>query len=171
MTNSTTDSDPLLYFQFEADFIQTLRCIPLSVRYKLDTCGVKLKLNHWHQFSVEERQQCLTQACHSPETIVVYRDMLQGLVLHYTDQPAATLEILPNPPWENGEQIPAQVLEQTMQVGRSLSLGEWQALSLLQRFTLIKLSQPGHENRNFVPALDEFIIGEGRPPSGLGVQG
>lgn len=45
MTNSTTDSDPLLYFQFEADFIQTLRCIPLSVRYKLDTCGVKLKLN------------------------------------------------------------------------------------------------------------------------------
>lgn len=164
------DPDALLYFQFEADFIQSLRCIPLSVRYKLDTCGVKLKLNHWHLFSPEERRQCLTQACDSPETIAAYREMLQGLVLRYTDQPAATLGIPLNPPWENGESIPEQVLEQAASVGRSLSVVEWQSLSVLQRFTLMKLSQPGHENRNFVPALDEFIMGRNRPRSGLGIQ-
>ncbi len=31
-------------FQFEADFVASLRCIPIQVRYKLDTCGIKLKL-------------------------------------------------------------------------------------------------------------------------------
>lgn len=155
------DSDFPLYFQFEADFIQSLRCIPLSVRYKLDTCGVKLKLNHWHQFSPEERRQCLTQICDSPETIATYREMLQGLVLRYTGQPASTLSIPLDPPWENEERIPTQVVEQAATVGRSLSLAQWRSLSLLQRFALIKLSQPGHENRNFVPAWDEFIMGQG----------
>ncbi|HEY9298982.1 MAG TPA: nitrate reductase associated protein, partial [Phormidium sp.] len=26
------------FFQFEADFVNSLRCIPMQVRYKLDTC-------------------------------------------------------------------------------------------------------------------------------------
>ncbi|MDA0674030.1 MAG: hypothetical protein O3C67_10055, partial [Cyanobacteria bacterium] len=29
----------------------------------------------------------------------------------------------------------------------------------LQRFALIKLSRPGHENRNFLPACQEFGLG------------
>lgn len=154
-----TDSEPLLYFQFEADFVNTLRCIPLSVRYKLDTCGVKLKLSHWHQFSLTERQQCLSQACDTPETIAAYREMLQTLVVQYTGQPAASLTIPHNPPWLNAESIPPQVLAQAQTVNRSLSLQDWQTLTALKRFALIKLSQPGHENRNFLPALDEFIMG------------
>lgn len=160
MTDPAPPFQPL-YFQFEADFIQSLRCIPLSVRYKLDTCGVKLKLNHWHEFSPAERQQCLTQICDSPETIAAYRELVQGLVLHYTGQPASTLNLPVDPPWENAESIFSQVLDQAKSVGRSLSLAEWRSLSVLQRFSLIKLSQLGHENRNFVPALDEFIMGQG----------
>ena len=29
---------------------------PLVVRYKLDTCGVKLKLPHWHRFTLAQRR-------------------------------------------------------------------------------------------------------------------
>jgi len=32
------------FFQFEADFVDSLRCIPMQVRFKLATCGIKLKL-------------------------------------------------------------------------------------------------------------------------------
>jgi len=39
-----------LFFDFEADFVLSLRCIPMIVRYKLDTYGVKLKLAHWNHF-------------------------------------------------------------------------------------------------------------------------
>ncbi|NVN38861.1 nitrate reductase associated protein, partial [Komagataeibacter swingsii] len=30
-------------------------------------------------------------------------------------------------------------------------------LSVLQRFALLKLTRPGHENQNFEPALREFL--------------
>jgi hypothetical protein len=33
-------------FDFEADFVGDLRCIPMAVRRKLDLVGVKLKLSH-----------------------------------------------------------------------------------------------------------------------------
>jgi hypothetical protein len=43
-----------VYFAFENDFVDTFRCIPMIVRYKLDTCGIKLKLPEWVKLSVDE---------------------------------------------------------------------------------------------------------------------
>lgn len=147
-----------LYFDFEADFVASLRCIPMQVRYKLDTCGVKLKLQHWHQFSSEERQQLVDLPCDTDGAIAHYRDHLQALVTQHTGSPAKTLAIDPTPAWHETRQIPPTVQAKLQEVGRSLPLLQWQALTPLQRFALIKLSRPGHENRNFVPALQEFCV-------------
>ena len=49
----------MLLFDFEKDFADSLRCIPMAVRYKLDSVGVKLKLTYWNQFSQAERQVLL----------------------------------------------------------------------------------------------------------------
>ena len=57
----------LNFFKFEADFVESLRCIPMQVRMKLDTCGVKLKLTHWHQFSQQERQTLVEMPCLTDE--------------------------------------------------------------------------------------------------------
>ncbi|MFM7384388.1 MAG: nitrate reductase associated protein, partial [Microcystaceae cyanobacterium] len=54
------------FFQFEQDFVASLRCIPMLVRMKLDTCGVKLKLTHWHQLDQTERQNLVTWPCTTP---------------------------------------------------------------------------------------------------------
>ena len=40
----------------------------------------------------------------------------------------------------------------------TISSEQWSALNPLQRFALIKLSRPSHENRNFLPALKEFNL-------------
>jgi hypothetical protein len=45
-----------MLFAFEADFAQDLRCIPMVVRWKLDRCGIKLKLAHWLKLSLAQRQ-------------------------------------------------------------------------------------------------------------------
>ncbi|MEN9210118.1 MAG: nitrate reductase associated protein [Thermostichus sp. DG02_2_bins_29] len=37
-----------------------------------------------------------------------------------------------------------------------ISLDFWKNLEDLQRFALIKLSRSNHENKNFLPALQEF---------------
>lgn len=146
----------LVFFQFEADFVESLRCIPMQVRYKLDTCGVKLKLQHWHQFATSDRERLVTHPCSTPQEIVNYREMLQALVVQYTGSPAKDLAIDPEPPWLQADRVPADVQAQAEQVDVAIAPAQWAALSPLKRFALGKLSRPGHENRNFLPALREF---------------
>ncbi|MBD2310933.1 nitrate reductase associated protein [Desertifilum sp. FACHB-1129] len=146
------------FFQFEADFVESLRCIPMQVRLKLDTCGIKLKLNQWHQFNPTERQALVDQPCESPEEILAYRKFLQNLVQERTGQPASELPIETHPAWLNATEIPQQVQEKTQELNREMTLKAWENLTPVQRFALIKLSRPSHENHNFLPALQEFNL-------------
>ncbi|WP_069790656.1 nitrate reductase associated protein [Cyanobacterium sp. IPPAS B-1200] len=146
------------FFQFEADFVESLRCIPLVVRLKLDTCGVKLKLNHWHQFTLEEREILVKKPCVTSLEAEDYATFLQELVHKQTGKYAKTLEIESNPSWQQKEKIPLQIIEKAQEFDIKLSINQWQNLTDLQRFALIKLSRPSHENNNFLPALKEFDL-------------
>lgn len=162
------------FFQFETDFVDALRCIPMVVRFKLDTCGVKLKLSHWNQLSLAERQALVETPCDTAAAIGAYRDFIHRQVLQYGAEPPKDLPI-PDPlPWAAVTAVPDSVQNQAQSVGVAVSLTQWQALSALQRFALLKLSQPGHENRNFLPACREFGLVtdgvQGRAGDGLGRQ-
>ncbi|MEM9264706.1 MAG: nitrate reductase associated protein [Cyanobacteria bacterium P01_F01_bin.13] len=146
-------------FQFEQEFIDSLRCIPMLVRLKLDTCGVKLKLNHWHQFTQPERQGLVKLPCDTQANIALYRQHLQALVVHYTGQPAKEIEVPDHPPWLDVN-VPEQVKQQAATHNLEIASAAWQALTSSQRFALIKLSRPSHENRNFVPAMQEFGLAD-----------
>ncbi|MDJ1180687.1 nitrate reductase associated protein [Roseofilum sp. BLCC_M91] len=148
----------LSFFKFEADFVQDLRCIPMQVRMKLDTCGVKLKLTHWHQLTVEEREGLMALPCETLEEQQTYRQRLRELVLAKTGGFPKDLDIDPTPPWMDATVIPTVVLEKAESVEVDLTLEQWAQLTPAQRFALIKLSRPSHENHNFVPALREFQI-------------
>ena len=147
-------------FQFEADFADSLRCIPMCVRYKLDTCGVKLKLPHWNQFTQPERETLLTLPCTTELEIAAYRSHLRQLVQTHCSELPSDLSIDPHPDWLNGSKIPDSVQEQGEKVGVQLTLGQWESLTPIQRFVLIKLSRLQHENKNFLPALQEFHLVE-----------
>ena len=144
------------FFQFEADFVDSLHCIPMQVRMKLDTCGVKLKLAHWHQLNQEERQVLIAMACRTPEESQAYRKFLQTLVTERTGGPASTLPVDPNPPWMDESNVPPNVREKAAEFEVTVRVEQWRKLMPLQRFALIKLSRPSHENRNFYPAIKEF---------------
>lgn len=146
------------FFQFEADFVESLHCIPMQVRLKLDTCGVKLKLTHWNQFSSLERQALITMPCLTSEEIEAYRSFLQQLVINKTGQPAGELPTEANPPWMNPTVIPEMVLEKATEMNVKITPQQWEKLHPLERFALIKLSRPSHENENFYPALKEFNL-------------
>lgn len=146
------------FFQFEADFVESLNCIPMQVRLKLDTCGVKLKLSHWHQFTSEERQVLVSMACSTPEESQIYRELLQTLITEKTGSAASELAIAPHPPWLDDKIIPGEVQAKAREFEVTISPKQWSSLSPLQRFALIKLSRSSHENRNFYPALQEFQL-------------
>ncbi|MCT7951163.1 nitrate reductase associated protein [Ancylothrix sp. C2] len=144
------------FFAFEADFVDSLRCIPMGVRLKLDSCGIKLKLPQWNKFSEADRQALVEMPCLSDEDVENYRRFLHNLVLERTATVASELPIDENPAWLNEEEVPVSVVEKAAEFGLNLTLEKWQKLSALQRFALIKLSRSGHENNNFLPALKEF---------------
>jgi hypothetical protein len=144
------------FFQFEQDFVETLHCIPMQVRYKLDTCGIKLKLAEWNQLTQAERHQLIAQPCDIPADVQVYRQTLMDLVKTRAGSLVSDLAIDPNPPWQNPDQIPASVQAKAQTFGVTIQVSQWADLSLLQRFALIKLSRASHENGNFLPALQEF---------------
>ncbi|MGD1919727.1 MAG: nitrate reductase associated protein [Pleurocapsa sp.] len=146
------------FFQFERDFANSLRCIPMQVRYKLDICGIKLKLPQWNQFSHSDRQMLLDLPCQTPQQVQTYRETLQKLVEQVTGEKATDLPVEDNPDWENDLKIPDSVDKKAQEVGIPFSLAKWTKLEPIQRFVLIKLSRSSHENRNFVPALKEFHL-------------
>lgn len=146
----------LQFFQFEADFVSSLRCIPMQVRYKLDTCGIKLKLQHWHSFSTMQRQTLIDLPCTTIDEIQNYRDKLRSLVYQYFQTYPNDLPIEANPAWLESKSIPVSVLHHIQELKVAISPSQWQALNPLQRFALIKLSTSNHENNNFLPALQEF---------------
>jgi hypothetical protein len=152
-----------LFFEFEQDFVGSLRCIPMVVRHSLDTCGVKLKLEHWNRFTQAERQALVDWPCDTPAAVIAYRDRLQALITHHTGAPAQTLEISSEPAWQNLQAIPAPVLGRFQAHQIPLSVQQWTSLSELQRFALIKLSRTSHENNNFLPAVEEFGLATPAP--------
>ncbi|MBD2175398.1 nitrate reductase associated protein [Pseudanabaena sp. FACHB-1998] len=146
------------FFQFEADFVASLRCIPMQVRYKLDTVGIKLKLNHWHSFSIEERKNLVERPCNTAEEIKNYREHLRSLVFNHFQTYPPDLPIESAPLWMQINSIPQSVSDHAQELHLAIALSQWQTLSSLQRFALIKLSTSNHENNNFLPALEEFNL-------------
>lgn len=142
-------------FLFESDFVESLRCIPMSVRLKLDLAGVKLKLSEWSRLGRIERSALLSGPCASPEEIETWKGLVSVLV---ESACGASPTLMPpaDPVWEAARDTPDQVKEKAASLGLALESDDWKSLSPLQRFALIKLSRPGHENMNFAPACREF---------------
>jgi hypothetical protein len=147
-----------VFFQFESDFVESLRCIPMQVRMKLDTCGIKLKLQDWNKFTAEERQQLVDLPCAIASEVQIYRQLLNQLVIERTGVPAKDLPVEDMPAWMDNINIPIAVQEKAQEFDVAITMSQWKILTPLQRFALIKLSRSSHENSNFLPALKEFQI-------------
>jgi len=145
------------YFKFEEDFMEeNVRCIPMVVRFKLDLAGIKLKLGEWGRFHPTERiELALLPITNTIET-AEYRTYLINLIHFYTGKNATELAVDTQPAWNNLAQIPQMLIEKSTELNLEISISQWQNLSNIQRFALLKLCRPGHENMNFPKAVLEF---------------
>ncbi|MBE5319957.1 nitrate reductase associated protein [Pedobacter sp. MR2016-19] len=145
------------YFKFEEDFIEeNVRCIPMIVRFKIDAAGIKLKLAEWSRFLPAERVQLALLPVSTQEQTDKYHQFLIGLITKYTGNQATTMPIEPLPEWGNLHQIPAMLKEKMAEFQLHISINQWRKLTNIQRFALLKLCRPGHENKNFPKAMAEF---------------
>ncbi len=148
----------LKYFLFESDFVEdNIRCIPMVVRMRLDLAGVKFSLSAWSKCSLEERAELATLTVDSRQEREQYRQRAATLMLR-CGETVKYLVPAETPDWENPGKIPDELQVHTTTYGWSISLEQWCRLEALQRFALIKLCRPGHENRNFPHAMREFKL-------------
>lgn len=155
-------------FDFESDFVATLRCIPMAVRFKLDRCGIKLSLRQWSRFSALDRRVLLWKLCDAPADIAAYRDHLIELVAARTNEQAKVLVEEQDLAWRNAAAVAPTVINFAAEKGLAApSVAQWGRLTNLERFVLVKLTRDNHDNVNFAPAMIEFGLAAG--PSGLAV--
>ncbi len=136
-------------FHFEADFVTSLRCIPMAVRRKLDLCGCKVKLQQWLELSEFDRKEILMWSDY-PEELMKLAQRLANC--------SSKMLIKDQETWQNTDQIPKDLSCSCIEIGKQIpSLEQWKALDELERFALVKLSHPGHEHRNLASALKELV--------------
>lgn len=146
-------------FGFEADFVNELRCIPMAVRRKLDLAGVKLRLSHWLALTSAERERLLgwPDGCTAIDSL---RQWLMQRTAALPDGQAKCLEPARTTSWQQADQLPAGLRIACDQLDLAVASEAWGKLNELERFALVKLSQPGHEHRNLPDALREFGLAD-----------
>ncbi len=144
-------------FKFEDDFIEdNVRCIPMLVRFKLDAAGIKLKLAEWSKFKAAERNELVILPCNTKKQVVAYKNYLHQLILQRAGSEPTPLTIDQHPAWANIDIVDESLQVKAKEYNWDISIEQWKGLDNLQRFALLKLYRPGHENKNFPKAMKEF---------------
>jgi hypothetical protein len=144
-------------FTFEAEIYDSLNCLPLAARRKLDALGIKLHLAQWEQFGRGER----LMICHAPtdsdEERSALRTFIEEVALARTGSPTKTLPdeacVSAYPP----AHPPPLLVRHARAFGVELDDKAWAALDDDQRYALIKLGDTERPSHNLAPALQEFF--------------
>ena len=146
------------YFLFEEDFVEAnMRCIPMVIRFKLDLVRIKLKLAEWAKLSTDEKMTLALAPCESTLDQDLYRHKLsQYIYSHMGYEPSELSLEKVNNDWSINTRVPTIIQQKANEFNWEVNLSQWAKLSELQRFCLLKLTNPGHENKNLPIAMKEF---------------
>ena len=140
-------------FKFEAEIYDSLNCLPMAARRKLDALGIKLHLAQWGQFGRGER----LMICHAPtdsdDERSALRTFIEEVALARTGSPTKALldeaRMSAHPP--------LLLVRHARAFGVELDDKAWAALDDDQRYALIKLGDAERPSHNLAPALQKFF--------------
>src|SRR5258705_5786573 len=129
-------------FAFEGDMHDTLECVPLTVRRKLDLVGLKISLAGWQTLPREER----LALCHLPVDeaweVAVYREIFEG----FAARASVALSPLAHEEAErtrwNTPRPPEGVQARLDALGCVLEPARWASLDEESRYALVKMAEP-----------------------------
>ena len=146
-----------MLFQFEIELAESLIYLPMVVRFKLDTCGLKLKLAEWRSLSIEDRRAVMGAPCMTSDEIRRYREEVITVVERHTGAQPASFLPDPAPEWQREASIPDSVVQRMNEIQVATpGQAQWRSLTALQRYTLVRLARSRHGENHFIPALREF---------------
>lgn len=139
-------------YDYEAEFYPKLTRLPLDVRRKLDVTGIKISLNDWLSFSLEER----TALCHLPcdddeerQVFAAYLDFLSGKCC---GKPADKTEPIDSVIW-SGLAVPDEVAQKSTALGQAVTANEWRGWPSQHRYGLYKSAVSKNQPEAFEQVL------------------
>jgi hypothetical protein len=127
----------------------------MSVRFKMDLCGLKLSLTEWRRLSAEARRAVLDARCVEQVDVRRLRSFIE-LTIKASGGACPKAELIDDSARRHGTPVPEPVRAALLSVGiTQVPETAWAGLDDLRRFALCKLGSRGH-TRNLVPALQEF---------------
>jgi hypothetical protein len=142
-------------YDYEAEYYENLSRLPLDLRRKLDVTGIKLSLQSWLAFSIEER----AVLCHLPcdvrderETFTAY---LQFLCRRYQIAPLETTEALTDSLWK-ADAIPGPVADKSIALGLAVALDQWRGWQDHERYALYKTATSKSQPEAFEQILRQL---------------
>ena len=124
-------------FQFEAAFYPTLERVPFHVRMKLDLTGIRVSLNTWHAFSIEERRALCHLPADTDEEREVFAAFLDALAHARAGIEAERCPALDAGAWAAAA-VPEAVAARSRTESTNVTLAEWSRWAGHQRYALYK---------------------------------
>jgi hypothetical protein len=151
-------------FAFEGDIHDSLECVPLSVRRKLDLAALKISLEGWQQLSRAERLALCHLSVDSEPELGVYREIIRAFC-ERASVPVKPLEDAhaASRTW-NAPSVPAAIAGRLRELGASLTDPAWRSLDEESRYALLKLSDPKHNPLKIHALLVELGVISGPAP-------
>ncbi|MCI1192269.1 hypothetical protein MOJ79_10485 [Calidifontimicrobium sp. SYSU G02091] len=150
------------FFGFEASMRATLDCIPMSMRLKLDRCGLKLSLAQWRALPRVLRELLLEAPVDDARSLQRLDLLLQRAVSHHAVGHGSP-QTQPRSGAPDAATVPAEVARRWVaEHAGDLPPARWAALTPLQRYALLKLAAAKH-GRNWPAAVAEFGLVDTAP--------
>ena len=145
-------------FKFEDEMHESLQCVPMAVRRKLDRVGLKVSLEPWKTLDRGERLAICHMPTDSPEecdalAIFIREAMLRRFGVEpksLTDSQRANAEPPSTPP--------DTLITRARDAGFDLDPSTWSRLDGDERFALMKMGADSKPSHNLASALKEFEV-------------
>jgi len=143
-------------FKFEEEVYESLSCVPMAVRRKLDRVGVKISLEQWQGLGRGERLAICHLPVESAEEHEVMRAFIEEAVRRCgsaTKPVAEEMRRAAEPP----ASPPAALVAGAKAEGVELTQSAWDRLNADERYALIKLGGGEKHSHNLCVALRELV--------------
>jgi hypothetical protein len=147
----------LRQFKFEDEIHQSLSCVPMAVRRKLDRVGVKISLAQWQELGRGTRLAICHLPVESDQECAVVRLFLREAV---QDRCGAAPKELPEEARRAAEppaSPPPILVQRAHAAGVALGAREWARLDADERYALVKLGGGIEPSHNLVDGLRELV--------------
>lgn len=123
---------------------------------KLDIAGIKLSLNQWLAFALEERRVICHLPIENDEERMAFVEYMNVLCKTHHGSAARTLPPLSPALWNTPRHIAQPVFDVSRESGQAIGLDEWTGWQFHERYALYETAVSKNEPEKFFAVLAEL---------------